>query len=153
MKLMSALAAVVVLGCAPLAGALAADPPKPTSPAKGPKTNFIDHSSRALIDEATAKKLMDDNIPARVWKVYPAAQYVFVSQVEGGMTAAGICVVTARTMLMTITPAMKAPLFRPQKTTTAFDAQPGATGEQCKTLARDKLVEATKAIVTSLVKT
>jgi hypothetical protein len=118
-----------------------------------PKTNLMDFSTPALISGDAAKKLMDDNIPARVWKLFPASKYTFISQVEGGMTSSGACVVTARVMLMPLTPTAKAVLFRPQKTATTFDTLPAATAAQCATLAQDKLKEATVAVVSSLVKT
>jgi hypothetical protein len=120
--------------------------------AAGPKTNLVDHSAAALIDAAQAKSVMAGIIPAKVWKVYPASKYAFVSQVEGGMTAANTCVVSARVMLLPLTPTMKAVLFRPEKTATAFDAVANASAEQCKALARDKLKEATTAVVSALVK-
>jgi hypothetical protein len=121
--------------------------------AKAPKTNLLDHSTESLIDSAGAMRIVSDNIPAKVWKLYPAGKYSFVSQVEGGITSNGTCVVTARLMLLPVTPAMKAVLFRPQKTATAFEAVPGSSREQCQALARDKLKEATTAVVSSLVKT
>ena len=115
------------------------------------KTNLIDHSSNALIEATVAKTVMSDNISDRVLKLYPPKKYVFVSQVEGGLTAAGACVVTARVMLLPLTAAMKAVLLRPQKMATAFDSIPGASMDQCKTLARDKLKEATVSVVSALV--
>lgn len=119
--------------------------------AAGPKTNLVDHSNDLLIDEASAKAVMNEGIPAKVWKLYPASKYTFVSQVEGGIKGS-TCVVTARVMLLPLTPTTKAVLLRPQKTATAFDAQPNSSREACKTLAHDKLKEATEAIVSSLVK-
>jgi len=118
-----------------------------------PKTRFLDHSNHILIDEAAAVAVMDENIPERVWKIYPARSFIFASQVEGGMTPAGTCVVAARVMLLPLTGPTKAVLFRPQKTATAFDAVPNASIEQCRALARDKLKEATGAVVSALVKT
>ena len=38
-------------------------------------------------------------------------------------------------------------------TATAFDAMPGASADQCKTLAREMLKQATGAVVSSIVKT
>lgn len=122
-----------------------------TAWAAGPKTNFMDHSSGRLIDAETAKQVMDDNIPAKVWKLYPANKYTFVSQVEGGMNGS-TCVVSARVMLLPLTPTMKAVLFRPQKTATAFDSLVNSSTDACKALARDKLKEATTAVVSALVK-
>ena len=118
------------------------------------KTHFIDHSSRALIDAATAKAVMKENIPARAWKIYPASKYAFLSQVEGGVNAAGMCVVAARVMVLPLTATARAPLFRPlpKMTATAYDAIPGASADKCKALAKEKLKEATGAVVSSIVK-
>jgi hypothetical protein len=136
----------VLLLLAPMAWA--ADSPKAT-----PKTNLLDYSAPVLISGDAAKKVMADNIPARVWALFPASKYTFISQVEGGLTSGGACVVTARVMLMPLTPTAKAVLFRPQKSATAFDTLAGASAAQCATLAQDKLKEATAAVVSSLVKT
>ena len=118
------------------------------------KTNFLDHSNDALIDDATAFAVMKDSIPAKVWKIYPASKYVFLSQVEGGVNAAGLCVVAARVMVLPLTATVRAPLFRPlpKMTATAYDAIPGATAEKCKALAKDKLKQATSAVVSNIVK-
>jgi hypothetical protein len=136
-----------LLACA---AALAVLPP---AWAADPKTNFMDHSNDTLIDAAAAKAVMDENIPAKVWKLYPARKYTFLSQVEGGITANKTCVVSARVMLLPLTATVGAVLMRPQKTATAFDAQPNSSTEQCRALARDKLKEATGAVVSALVKT
>ena len=118
------------------------------------KTNFLDHSNDALIDDATAFAVMKESIPAKVWKIYPASKYVFLSQVEGGVNSAGLCVVAARVMVLPLTATVRAPLFRPlpKMTATAYDAIPGATAEKCKALAKDKLKEATGAVVSNIVK-
>jgi hypothetical protein len=116
-----------------------------------PKTNFFDHSNALLIDAATAKAVMDENIPAKVWKINPASKYTFISQVEGGMKGS-TCVVTARVILTPLTPTAKAVLFRPQKTATAFDAVPNSSSDACKAVAKEKLKEATLSVVSSLVK-
>lgn len=118
------------------------------------KTNFIDHSNNVLIDEATAKAVLGENIPAKVWKIHSPRNYTFVSQVEGGLNAAKTCVVTARVMVLPLTAAMKAPMFRPlpKLTATAYDAAANSSTDQCKALAKDKLKEATLAVVSSIVK-
>ena len=116
------------------------------------KTNLIDHSNANLIDATAAKVVMFDNIPAKVWKLYPASKYAFVSQVEGGMKGT-TCVVSARVMLVPLTPTAKAVLFRPQKTATAYDSLANSSTEACKGLAKDKLKEATNGVVSALVKT
>ncbi len=119
--------------------------------AAAPKTNLIDHSNDLVIDAASAKAVMGEAIPAKVWKLYPANKWTFSSQVEGGMKGT-TCVITARVMLLPLTPTMKAVLLRPEKTATAFDAAANSSTEACKTLAKDKLKEATEAVVSALVK-
>ncbi|MBK7061838.1 MAG: hypothetical protein IPH51_15530 [Rubrivivax sp.] len=123
-----------------------------TAVAAPPKAQLIDHSSDALISAQSARSLLAEGIPAKVWKVYPASKWAFTSQVEGGLTANGTCVVTARVMMLPLTPSLKAVLFRPSKTATAFDAQAGSTAEQCRDLAKNKLKKAIESVVSSLVK-
>ena len=120
--------------------------------AAGPKTNLIDHSNNTLIEADAAKAVMGENIPAKVWKIYPASKYAFISQVEGGMKGT-TCVVAARVMLVPLTAAAKAVLFRPQQMATAYDALPNSGTDACKVLAKDKLKEATIGVVSALVKT
>lgn len=117
-----------------------------------PKAVLLDFSNATLIDAASAKAVLTEGIPAKLWKVYPASKWGFISQVEGGMTAAGACVVTARVMMVGLSPTLKVPLFRPEKIATAFDAAAASTADQCKQLAKAKLVEATQSVVSSLVK-
>ena len=116
-----------------------------------PKTNFVDHSSDLLIDAAAAKAVMGEIVPAKLWKVYPASKWAVVSQVEGGMKGT-TCVIAARVMLLPLTPTVKAVLFRPQKTATAFDAAANSSTDACKAMAKDKLKEATMAVVSALIK-
>jgi hypothetical protein len=118
-----------------------------------PKPYLVDHSLSSVIDKASAAAMLKEGIPARVWKLYPPGKWGFFSEVEGGFTPARTCVITARVTMIPLTPTMKAPLMRPQRMATAFDAVPNATQEQCKDLARDKLKEAIQAVVASLVKT
>ena len=118
-----------------------------------PKTVFIDHSTPAIMPSATAAAVLAQGITPRMLKLYPASKWGFVSQVEGGLTANRTCVVTARVMMMQLTPTLKAMLFRPEKTATAFDALPNASPEQCKELAKSKLEEAVKSVASSLAKT
>ena len=120
--------------------------------AADPKPNLIDYSNGQLIEADAAKAVMAEGIPAKVWKLYPASKYAFVSQVEGGMKGT-TCVVTARVMQVPLTPTLKAALFRPAKTATAFDAAANSSTDACKALAKDKLKEATGAVVSALVKT
>lgn len=120
--------------------------------AAGVKTHFMDHSNVLLIDAATAKAVMAEAIPDKVWKIYPASKYVFLSQVEGGMNASKTCVIAARVIVLPLTATAKAVLFRPQETATAFDAKADSSTEQCKALAKEKLKEATIAVVSAIVK-
>jgi hypothetical protein len=94
---------------------------------------------------------MAEGIPDKLWRVYPASKWGFVSQVEGGMTANGTCVVTARVMMVALTPTLKVAIFRPRQIATAFDAVPASNAEQCRELAKSKLTEATQSVVSSLV--
>lgn len=141
------IAALVVASVAALATVPAA-----AQPVREPKSLLLDLSAEALIDADSAQAMLREHIPARVWKIYPEGKWTFLSQVEGGITAAGICVVTARVVMLPRTAAVRAVLWRPEKSATAYDAKPGAGSEECKALARDKLKEATEAVVSSLVK-
>ena len=116
------------------------------------KMNLIDHSNANLIAPDVARTVMSETVPAKVMKIHPASRYAFVSQVEGGMKGS-TCVVAARVMLVPLTATAKAVLFRPLETATAFDALPNSSIEACKALAKDKLKEATGAVVSSIVKT
>lgn len=116
------------------------------------KAVLLDFSSEALIDGKSAHQVLADAIPARVWKLYPPAKWGFVSQVVGGLTSAGVCVVSARVMLVPLS-TTRAPVFHPEKAATTFDAAPNGTAEQCRVLARTKLGEAAQSVVSSLVKT
>lgn len=121
-------------------------------PVREPKSMLLDMSTPALIDEASAMAIVKEGVPAKVWKVYPEGKYTFLSQVEGGITSAGICVVTARVVHLPRTGTVRVAMWRPGKAATAFDAKPGATADQCKALAREKLKEATAAVVSALAK-
>jgi hypothetical protein len=113
---------------------------------------LLDLSAETLIDAEGAKALLKENIPAKVWALYPEGKWTFLSQVEGGITGNGTCVVTARVVMLPRTGAVRAVLWRPQQTATAFDAIANASSDQCKALARDKLKQATAAVVSALVK-
>jgi hypothetical protein len=115
------------------------------------KTTLVDHSNHLLIEADAATAVMGENLPAKLWKAYPASKYAFISQVEGGMKGT-TCVVTARVMLVPLTPTAKAVLFRPQSMATAFDAVANSSTDACKGVAKDKLKEATQAVASSLVK-
>lgn len=121
-------------------------------PVREAKSLLLDESSEVLIDAVSAKKLLEEGIPAKVWKLYPEGKWTFLSQVEGGFTRDGVCVVTARVVLLPRTDAVRAVLWRPKQKATAFDAKAGASPDQCKALARDKLKEAIAGVVSSLVK-
>jgi len=118
------------------------------------KTNLLDHSNSNLIDSATAKQVLIDNIPARVWKIQNPGAYAFLSQVEGGLNAQRTCVVTARVMVLPLTGTLNVPMWRPlpKMTATAFDSQPNSSSDGCRDVAKEKLKEATLAIVSGIVK-
>ncbi len=143
-----AFAASLTLAAAP---ALAQDA---TSHSRDVKTNLLDHSNSNLIDTATAKAVLTDNIPARVWRIHKPGDFAFLSQVEGGLTPQRTCVITARVMLLPLTGTLNVPMWRPlpKMTATTFDAQADSSTAQCQALAKDKLKDATLAIVSGIVK-
>lgn len=108
----------------------------------------LDHSTTVLMDPATARVLWQPNLSAKLFKLYPGKKWGFVSEVEGGFDEARVCVVTARAMMLPRSG--KALIFHPDKTATAFGIQAGATAEQCKALARNKLKEAIGAVISAL---
>ena len=126
--------------------AQAADPKKQPG-----NKRLMDHSNPLLISEDTAKKVMVANIPEKAWKIIKGSQYVWVSQVEGGMNGA-TCVVTARVMVLPLTASLNVPMFRPKHTATAFDAVANSSLDACKATAAAKLKEATLAVASSVVK-
>jgi hypothetical protein len=116
--------------------------------------DFADDSSPALMsrDEAIAiwRSNVNDTQRERIRKLYPVSKWGFVSQVEGGFAADKICVVTARVMMVPRSTGGRL-LFKPTKSATTFAAQPGATVEQCRATAKEKLQEAVYALITSLI--
>jgi hypothetical protein len=147
MKLAPLVAAATMFAALGVPPATAAD----AEEAAAKKRVLLDLSSESLIDAASAKAVVAAAIPPKLWKLYPARKWGFVSQVEGGFTQAKICVVTARVMLAPLT-LTNGVIMRPTSRATAFDAIPNATLEQCRAMARDKLREATEAVVSGLVK-
>jgi hypothetical protein len=141
-----------VAAAALIACALGASAAAWAQPVREAKSLLLDLSSEQLIDGETARTILKDGIPAKVWKVYPEGKWTFLSQVEGGLTREGICVVTARVVLLPRTGTVRAVLWRPQQKATVFDAKAGATAEQCKALAQEKLKEAVGGVVAALVK-
>ena len=113
----------------------------------------MDFSAETLISKdkslAVWKGQIDDKQIKRLNKLYPVSKWGFVSQVEGGFTADKTCVVTARAML--VPRSGKNLLFKPNKSSTAFDAKPNATLEDCKALAAGKLKEAIVSVNSSLI--
>jgi hypothetical protein len=109
----------------------------------------LDNSSAQLMDPATASRMWKQNLPIRLFKLYPEKKWGFVSEVEGGFDDARVCVITARAMMLPRTG--KTLVFRPAKTATSFGTQAGASTEQCRALARTKLAEAMAAVTSSLV--
>lgn len=137
---------VLALALAPIAC-----PPVLAQPAREPPAVLLDLSTEALIDGPTARGLLEAEIPARVWRAYPKRKWAVLSQVEGGLSPQGLCIVTARVLLLPRVGTHRAVLWRPEKRAAAFEARPGATAETCRETARQKLKEAIAGLV-SLVK-
>lgn len=109
----------------------------------------LDNSSAQLMDAATASALWKQNLPAKMFRLYPVKKWGFVSEVEGGFDDARVCVVTARAMMLPRNG--KTLVFQPAKTATAFGTQANASADQCRAFAKAKLGEAVMAVSTSLV--
>jgi hypothetical protein len=115
---------------------------------------FVDDSSPILIDTASAvalwKSQVDERSRTRLRKLYPVSKWGFVSQVQGGFTTDGICVVTARAVLVPRVLGSRL-VFRPQRSATAFATKPGATRDECREIAANKLREAIVGVRTALI--
>jgi len=115
---------------------------------------LVDDSSRDLIDTASAvaawKAQVDGKIRMRLQRLYPVSKWGFVSQVQGGFTRDGACVVTARAVIVPRVLGSRL-VFKPQRSATAFGTQAGATREQCRELAAAKLKDAILGIRSALI--
>lgn len=126
---------------------------KPAKPAKPTKPISVDQSRSFLIDGATSEKLWEANLSARVKALYPVRKFRFVSEVGGGFNEAKLCIVSARAMML---PVVRLPvqglraIYAPIKTSTAFDAVPNLSREQCQALARSKLKDAIQSVASAL---
>ncbi len=111
-----------------------------------------DHSSEAVLDNASAQAILKDGMAGRLAmlaKLYPTRRWGFLSAVEGGFNASKTCVITARVSMLPVSG--KSLIYKPGKTATTFDALPGATRDQCRDLAKTKLKEAVQSMLFSLV--
>jgi hypothetical protein len=123
-------------------------------PATAAPKQFVlkDQSNTALIETKAALAIMAEAIPGdRMHKVYNNLRWGFASQVEGGVTPNGTCVITARVMLLPATVG-KSLVFNPKSKITVYDAVPGSTREKCSEIATAKLKEAMAAMISSLLK-
>ncbi len=107
---------------------------------------FVDDSSTDLISTSAAlavwkAQVEDGNMRMRLQKLYPVSKWGFVSQVQGGFTREGACVVTARAVMVPRVMGSRL-VFKPVHSATAFGSQQGATREQCRELAAAKLKDA-----------
>ena len=120
-----------------------------TVAAPPPQYLFVDDSSPILIDTASALAVwqgqVDDNMRMRLQKIYPVSKWGFVSQVQGGFTTDGVCVITARAVLVPRVLGSRL-VFKPQRSATAFATKPSATRDECRAIASAKLKEAIVAI-------
>ena len=115
---------------------------------------FADDSSPILMDTAGAvaiwKAQVDENMRSRLQRLYPVSKWGFISQVQGGFTTDGICVVTARAVLVPRVLGSRL-VFKPQRSATAFATKPAATRDECRAVAAAKLKEAILAIRSTLI--
>ena len=127
-----------------------------TVAAPPPQYLFVDDSSPILIDRASAVAVwqgqVDDNMRLRLQKLYPVSKWGFVSQVQGGFTTDGVCVVTARAVLVPRVLGSRL-VFKPQRSATAFASKAGATQDECRSIASQKLKDAIIAVRSVLINT
>lgn len=131
-----------------LAGAIALGAAAGVRAATAPDYLLVDRSSDALIDDATVRALFGSFVSPKMARLYPTNKWGFGVQVEGGITQANTCVVTARVMLLqrNLPVTTKLLLFKPERMATAFDALPNASAPQCRDLAKTKLRESFDAL-------
>ena len=111
----------------------------------------VDQSSEALISKAQAESVWAGLLPTeRLAKLYKPSQWGFASAVEGGFTSSGVCVVTARAMMLPIWRGKMQ--YPPSRKSTAFDAKPNLSQAQCTELATAKLKEAIESVLSGLIK-
>jgi hypothetical protein len=122
--------------------------------AAGQDYPFVDKSSPALMDEATARAVLDEIMTERMARLYSPRAWGFATQVVGGFTPTGTCVVTARVMLLPRNNPRptRSLLFKPERMAMAFDALPNANVESCRALAKKQLTEAMLAVESGLVR-
>jgi hypothetical protein len=115
---------------------------------------FVDDSSPDLISTASAvavwKAQVEGSIRGRLQRLYPVSKWGFVSQVQGGFTREGACVVTARAVMVPRVLGSRL-VFKPQRSATAFGTQTGATRDQCRELAAAKLKDAILGVRSALI--
>ncbi len=117
---------------------------------KDQKYVTVDHSTELILNKDALKTIWEEAIPGKVAKAYPPKKWGFATIAEGGFTANKTCVVAARVMLLPLGVNGKTMLYKPQKTTSTFDASPTATKEQCSDMAQSKLKEAIHAMIVAL---
>ncbi|MBK6865758.1 MAG: hypothetical protein IPG91_20730 [Ideonella sp.] len=120
--------------------------------ASAPEYLLVNKSSEVLIDDATVKAVFGEIVSAKMARLYPTNKWGFGVQVEGGITQANTCVVTARVMLLqrNLPVTTRLLLFKPERMATTFDALPNASAAQCRDLAKAKLREASQALKSAL---
>lgn len=112
-----------------------------------------DFSSAGLIDKPAVMAAWKEALPeARLTKLYPAAKWGFLSQVEGGVVDGQICVVTARVSMLPKTTPTRRLVWEPAHTSTTVGGKVVNGAAECAALAQDKLAEALRSLVTSLVR-
>ena len=125
----------------------------PTAFAAPAAYQLEDYSTAGLIDKATAMAVWKEGLPEqRLAKLFPQAKWGFLSQVEGGLVNGQTCVVTARVAMLPKTSPTRRLVWEPSKMSTTFDSKTVASAAECSALAKDKLQEAVRSLVSSLVK-
>jgi len=99
--------------------------------------------SKAAFAEATTEKIT---------KLYPAKNWGFLTEVDGGFDKDNSCVVTARVTMLPFGMGLnrKDLVYKPKKTDATFGTTANATKDQCRDLATAKLKEAIASMMSVL---
>ena len=141
---------LTLIAVASFASTIAVAAPKEKAPALPKKYVTVDYSTELLLDKDAAKTIWVEEIPGKVTKMYSPKKWALATNLEGGFNAGKTCVLVARVVQLPQGVNGKTMLYKPEKTTSTFDALSAATKEQCADLARIKLKEAIHAKIVAM---
>ncbi len=101
------------------------------------------------LDEKSLIAVWKPEFPPQIPRLYPPRKYGFLGLVDGGIDPKGLCVVTARAIMLPRSG--KVLQFKPVRSAVVFDAQRDSTREQCTALAKAKLNAAIEGMLAGIV--